>query len=253
VLSPLVELLKLLRTPLATALTRLPGVQAALAAMAQAGRWRGIGRQETSRGRRWQVFDQGISCGQRQVYGGSELIAELAAPFFQCQVAVHQAVGRVERGVAVNRQEKLPLAQQIHYAVGIFCSGLTRGLLHGLAVVLHRLTAHETDGIAAASQSVRESLPGDPGRFHGEQQTPTAVFDQVGPQGRFKAPASLTAMGKDKFSAGEAELGPDTGMMFGLAPVNSDEQKSRLLYIRFTRLGGACILFQAHGTLLLRG
>jgi hypothetical protein len=60
VLSQLVERLKLLRTPLATALTRRPCFQEAPAAMAQEGRWSGIGLQETSRGRLWQVFDQWI-------------------------------------------------------------------------------------------------------------------------------------------------------------------------------------------------
>ena len=60
VLRQLIELLQCLRTPLATALTRRPGFQEARAAMAQDGRWRGIGLQETSRGRLCQVFAHGM-------------------------------------------------------------------------------------------------------------------------------------------------------------------------------------------------
>jgi hypothetical protein len=60
VLRQLGELLPFLRPPLATALTRRPCVQAALAARAQEGHWRGSGLPETSRGGLCQVFAHGI-------------------------------------------------------------------------------------------------------------------------------------------------------------------------------------------------
>jgi hypothetical protein len=250
-LREVVELLQFLRAPLATALTRLPCFQEALASMAQDGRWRWIGLPETSRGGWWQGFAHRLELGQRQVYGGSQVMTELAAPFFQRHGAVPQAVGGLERSVACNREEKVPLAQHIQNAVGLFCIGFTGGLLHGLAVVAHRLAAPKADVVAAAAQSVIEPLPGETGRCHGDPQMTTAGFAQVVAESLFKEPESLTAMGTCKFSAGEACLGPDTGMMFGLAHINSNEQKSRLVHRRFTLLGVACILFQSHGTLLL--
>jgi hypothetical protein len=124
--------------------------------------------------------------------------------------------------------------------------------MHGLAVVVNRLTAHEADVVATAAKALIEPLPIDSGRFHGDQQTAAAVCDQMFSEGLFKESEAFTARGKGKLAAVDACLGPDTSTVLGLTHIYSDEQEARLLNILFTRFGVSAILFQSHETFLLR-
>jgi hypothetical protein len=100
-----------LRPPLPAATTGLPLFQEACPAVAQNGLWSGMGVQEASSGRLRQVFHEGIEFRKREVNSGSQLVPQLADPFLECHVPLHQAVGGLEFRITVNGQKELALAQ----------------------------------------------------------------------------------------------------------------------------------------------
>ena len=139
-----------LRAPLPAALAGLPLFQKACAAVAQERLWSWIGLQEAQSGRLRQVLHQGIEFRKRQVDGRSQLIAELADPFFQRHRPLHQPISGLQFRVAFDGQKKLALPQQVEDTVGIFFISFTGALLHGLAIVPHGLAVHQADPIATA-------------------------------------------------------------------------------------------------------
>src|SRR5262249_26121520 len=104
------------------------------------------------------------------------------------------------------------------------CIGFTGPVLHGFAMVAHRLAVHQADCIATAVEPFVEGLPGDTGRFHGDQETLPPVFDHMYPEGLFKAPEALPRMGKLKLTTAYGGLRPQTGIVFGFAHIGSYEE-----------------------------
>src|SRR5215510_9208633 len=106
-----INVLKFLGGPLATATTGLPLFQEAPAAMAYDGLWRWTSQQKPHRGGLRQSLDQRIQLRKREVNGGSQLVAQLAAPFLQGHVPSPQAVGGRECRITGNGQKELALSQ----------------------------------------------------------------------------------------------------------------------------------------------
>jgi hypothetical protein len=110
-LRQVIDAMEGLRAPLPAALARLPLCSEAGAAVAQDRCGCGSGLQEAQRGRLRQVFHEGIALGKREVNGGSQLVAQLADPFLECHVPLHQAVGGLEFRITGKGQKELALAQ----------------------------------------------------------------------------------------------------------------------------------------------
>jgi hypothetical protein len=66
--------------------------------------------QEAQSGRLRQVFHKWIEFRKREVNSGSQLVAQLADPFLECHVPLHQAVGGLECRITRNGQKELALA-----------------------------------------------------------------------------------------------------------------------------------------------
>src|SRR5215831_6986007 len=98
-----------LRAPLPAAMAGLPLFEKACAAVAQDRLWSWIGLQEAQSGRLRQVWHQGSEFRKGEVDGPSQLIAELADPFFQRHRPLHQTIGSLQFRVAFDGQKKLPL------------------------------------------------------------------------------------------------------------------------------------------------
>src|SRR5262249_36310189 len=97
-------------------------------------------------------------------------------------------------------QKELALAQQVKDTVRICFIGFTGALLHGLAVVPHRLAVDQTDLITTAFEPFVEGLPGDTRGFHGNQEPLTPGCNQMIPESLFKALGTLPGVGKLKFA-----------------------------------------------------
>ena len=82
-LGQVIDAVEGLRAPLTAAMAGLPLFQKACAAMAQERLWSWIGLQEAHSGRLRQVLHQGMEFRKGEVDGRSQLMAELADPFFQ--------------------------------------------------------------------------------------------------------------------------------------------------------------------------
>ena len=79
--------------------------------MAQDRCWGGIGLQEAQSGWLREVFHEWIEFWKREVNSGSQLVPQLAAPFLECHMPRHQAVGSLECRITGNGQKELALAQ----------------------------------------------------------------------------------------------------------------------------------------------
>ena len=144
--------------------------------MAYDGLWRRLDLQKPPRGGLRQGLDQGMQRRKRAVKGGSQLVAQLADAFLQGHVPPPQAVGGREGWITGTRQQELALAQEVEDTGGIFFLGFPGAVLHRFAMVPHGLAVHQADLRATAVEPFLEGLPGDPGRFHGDQGTLTSHF-----------------------------------------------------------------------------
>jgi hypothetical protein len=218
-----IDALKPLRAPLTTATAGLPLFQEASAAVTQDGLWGCIRLQEASRGGLRQILHQRIEFRKRQVNGRSQLIAQLAHPFFQGHVSLHQAVGSPELRIAFHGQEEFALEEQVEDTVRIFFVGFTGAIRHRFAIIADRLTVHQTDTVPTAFEPFVERLPVDPGGLHGDQRPSTVGFDEVIPEGLLKELEALPGVGEFKLAAADACLRPQTGTVFGFAHIDSNE------------------------------
>jgi hypothetical protein len=176
---------------------------------------------------------------------------KLADTFFQGHVSAHHAVGGLKRWVAFNGPKELPRSQQVADTVCIFFVGFPGPVLHGVAMVAHRLAVDQADPIATAVEPFVQGLPGDTGGLHSDQETLTPVFDQMVLEGLFKAPETFSGVGKLKLATAHGGLRPQTRIVFGFAHIDSNKEQMGLVYIRFTLVGISSILCQSHGTYLL--
>ena len=76
---------------------------------------------------------------------GSQLMAQLTDPFLEGHVSLQPAVSSLEIVIAFDGQKELAWPQQGKDTVRIFVIGFPGALLHGLAVVSHRLAVDQTD------------------------------------------------------------------------------------------------------------
>jgi hypothetical protein len=213
-----------LRAPLPAALAGLPLFQKAGAAVAQERLWSWIGLQEAQSGRLRQVLHQGIEFRKCQVEGRSQLIAELADPFFQRHSPLHQPISGLQFRVAFDGQKKLPLPQQVEDTIGICFISFTGALLHGLAIVPHGLAVDQANPIATPLESVVEGLPVDTRGLHSDEDVPTGLLDELLLEGLFKTLDPLAGVRKFKFAAAHAYLGTKTGIVFGFAHIHAHHE-----------------------------
>jgi hypothetical protein len=207
VLSAVVELRQLLRAPRTSTTARLPWCQEVSRAVAQNRRGGWIDLQEAHSGWWRQIFPQRIQCRTWQGDGRSQVMAPWADSFLQGHMPSPQAVGRLERWGAVNWQQELPLAQQGKETVRILFLGFTGTILPRFPMVTDRLAVHQADPIAAAFEPFVARWLGKTGGLHGAPHPLPFVFDQVMPEGLFKAPEARTGMGKCKLATAHGGLG----------------------------------------------
>jgi hypothetical protein len=81
----------------------------------------------------------------------------------------------------------------------------------------------QTDFIATAVELFVEGLPVDTGRFHGDQDMLTPIFDQVDFEGLFKAPEALAGMGKFELATTHSGLRTDASIVFGFTHIDSNK------------------------------
>jgi hypothetical protein len=212
-----------------------------------------MGLSEAQRGRLGQGFYEGMERRKRQVESRSELLAELAHPFFQGHRPWQEAIGRLQCGVACARQEACALPQQVEDAVGIFFIRFTRAVLPGLPMVPHGWAGHQADLLATAFEPCVEGRPVDTGWCHRNADPLLPVCDQVGLQGLCKTSEALTGGSTCKLMTAHGGLRPQTSLVLGFAHIDANEEPGRVVYVRFTLVGISSILVQSHGTYLHRG
>jgi hypothetical protein len=222
-LGQVLEAVEGCRAPLPAALAGWPLFQETCAAVAEAGRWGGLGLQEAPSGRWRQVFQQRMECRKREVAGRAPWIAQWADAVLQGHGALPQAGGGLECSSTCHRQEARALLEQVKETVRICCSGFPGASRHGFAMVADGWAGHQTDPGARVFAPFLERLPIETGGLHGHQHAATLVFVQVMPEGVRKALAALPGVGKCQVAAADAWLRTYTSTVLGVAHIDANK------------------------------
>ena len=239
------------RAPRPAALAGWPGFQHTGAAVSQEGGGRWLGLPAAQSGRWRQGFSPQRPCGQGEGEGRSQWLAPWADALRQGQGAWPQAGGGLACRRTGTRQAALARLEPVAETVRSVCIGVPGPMRSGFAMGTAGVPGPQPATVAIVFEPFLERWPRDTGGLHGAQQPLTMVGVPVMPAGVLKALASRTGVGQCQCAAAEASLRPQTSVGCGLAHIDSNQEQVRRLTIRFTLLGGASILCQSHGTLLL--